>query len=42
VKHDSNNPKNGVKLGLEPTPRNKRNRTREKHRRRGYLQKNTA
>jgi hypothetical protein len=30
-------PQNGAKLGLKPTPRNKRNRTKEKHGRGGQL-----
>jgi hypothetical protein len=32
-------PQNGVGLSSKPTPRSKRNRTREKHKERRYLQK---
>jgi hypothetical protein len=39
MKGDSNNPKNGVKLNLKPTLRNKTNKTREKHMKGGQLQR---
>ncbi len=32
-------PQNGVKLYPKPTPRSKRNRTKEKHRRRAHMQR---
>jgi hypothetical protein len=32
-------PQNGVRLNPKPTPRSKRNRTRENHRKKGPLQK---
>jgi hypothetical protein len=32
-------PQNGAKLGLKPTPRSKRNKTSEKHKKGGYLQR---
>jgi hypothetical protein len=32
-------PQNGIKLSLKPTPRNKRNRTKEKHKRGRHLER---
>jgi hypothetical protein len=32
-------PQNGTKLNMKPTPRNKRKKTKEKHRKGGHLQK---
>jgi hypothetical protein len=32
-------PQNGIKLSLKPTPRSNRNKTREKHKKGGHLQR---
>jgi hypothetical protein len=32
-------PQNGVRLSSKPTPKSKKNRTRDKHRRGGHLQR---
>jgi hypothetical protein len=32
-------PQNGIRLSLKPTPISKRNKTKEKHKKKGHLQK---
>jgi hypothetical protein len=39
MKRKLKQPQNGIKLNLKPTPKSKRNKTREKHKRGGHLER---